>query len=64
MIQTLQDTRTPCRLQSVWIVGFHIVRIMLPKQLISTERTLPCLNSSTITARVDVDTLYEEFCCG
>ena len=25
---------------------------------------LPCLNSSTITVRVDVDTLYVEFCCG
>ena len=25
---------------------------------------LPCLNSSTMTIRVETDTLYVEFCCG
>lgn len=28
------------------------------------DKHLPCLNSSTMTIRVETDTLYVEFCCG
>lgn len=57
-------TRTPHCTKLIQMTWFHRARITLLNQLISTECTLPRWNSSTMTARVDTDTLYVEFCCG